>query len=138
MALAEPSRLHAPLEGGREGATVVVHPLVCAWVQAPPEMFVKQYGLLRSVTRMLRGPRPDWVPLPITAFFLEHPSVGPIIIDTGLHASVGVDPKQSFGRFLGRMYRGIEMTPEQTVAAQVRARGIAPRDVKVAIITHLH
>jgi N-acyl homoserine lactone hydrolase len=138
MALAHPSRLHTPLEGGRAGATITVHPLVCAWTPAPPEMLVKEYGLLRSLARMRGGPRPDWVPLPITAFLLEHPGAGPMLVDTGLHASVGVDPKQSFGRILGRMYRGIEMKPDQTVAAQVRARGIAPTDVKVAIMTHLH
>jgi N-acyl homoserine lactone hydrolase len=138
VALAHPSRLHGPLEGGKSGATVVVHPLLCAWGLAPPDMFVKRAGLLRSLLSMRGGPRPDWIRIPVTAFLLEHPSVGPILVDTGLHASVAVDPKQSFGSFLGRMYSGLEMNPDQAVAAQLRSRGIEAGEVKVAIMTHLH
>ena len=138
MALAQPSRLHGPLPGGQEGATVVVHPLVSATAPGPPGMFVKEHGALRTFWSARSGPHPDWPDVPITAFLLQHPGAGPIIVDTGLHASVGVDPSESFGRLLGRMYQGIEMGPDQTVAAQVRARGVEPSDVKVAIMTHLH
>ncbi len=138
MALAHPSRLHRPLDGGHDGATVVLHPLVCGWGPAPPGMFVKEAGPLRTFWKARGGPKPDWLRIPIPAFLIEHPGAGPIIVDTGLHASVAVDPSESFGRLLGRMYQNIEMTPDQTVAAQLRARGIEPSAVKVAIMTHLH
>src|SRR4029077_3254935 len=39
------------------------------------------------------------------------------------------------GRF---MARDVQMRPEQTVAAQLRAREIDPADVSVIVMTHLH
>ena len=72
------------------------------------------------------------------AFLVEHPGVGPILIDTGFHPSVAVDPKQNLGARVGRLY-SIDMKPEQAIAAQLREqKGIEPSDVRVAIMTHLH
>jgi glyoxylase-like metal-dependent hydrolase (beta-lactamase superfamily II) len=69
---------------------------------------------------------------------VEHPGVGAIIIDTGFHPSVAVDPKQNLGPVYGRIYR-IDMRPEQAIPAQLREqKGIEPQDVRVAIMTHLH
>ena len=96
MALAEPSRLTKPLPGGREGATVVLHPLVCALMDSPAEFMAMTGGKL-GVARKFLGSKDDWIKLPIPAFLVEHPGVGPIIIDTGFHPSVAVDPKQNLG-----------------------------------------
>lgn len=137
MALAEPSRLTKPLPGGRSGATVVLHPMVCAYMDSPPDFMAMTGGRLKVVRQAL-GSKDDWIRLPIVAFLVEHPGAGPIIIDTGFHPSVAVDPKQNLGRVYGRLYR-IHMTPEQALPAQLRAeKGIEPQDVRVAIMTHLH
>jgi glyoxylase-like metal-dependent hydrolase (beta-lactamase superfamily II) len=137
LALAEPSRLTKPLPGGRDGATVVLHPMVCAYMDSPPEFMAMTGGKLGTV-RKLFGSRDDWIKLPIVAFLVEHPGVGPIIIDTGFHPSVAVDAKQNLGPVYGRLYK-IDMRPEQALPAQLREqKGIEPQDVRVAIMTHLH
>lgn len=137
MALAEPSRLTKPLPGGREGATVVLHPMVCAYMDSPPEFMAMTRGKLRAA-RGVFGSKEGWIKLPIVAFLVEHPGAGPIIIDTGFHPSVAVDPKQNLGPVYGRIYR-IDMRPEQAIPAQLREqKGIEPADVRVAIMTHLH
>lgn len=136
MALAEPSRLTSPLEGGQEGATVVLHPMICARMASPPDFMAMSGGRLGAL-RSLRAPKDQWTDVPIVAFFLEHPTVGPMLVDTGFHPSVAVDPKQNLGPVFGRLYK-IDMRPEEAIAAQLRARGVQPDQVKVVIMTHLH
>jgi glyoxylase-like metal-dependent hydrolase (beta-lactamase superfamily II) len=61
------------------------------------------------------------------------------MIDTGLHPSVAVDPKQNFGRLMAfALARGLKMTPEQAVPAQLRALGFDPADVRLVLMTHMH
>ena len=76
--------------------------------------------------------------MPVPAFLVEHPGVGPMLIDTGLHPSVAVDPKQNFGRLLGFDYRGLKMNAEQAVPAQLRARGLDAADIRLVLMTHMH
>src|SRR5919109_3777071 len=136
MALAEPSRLTKPLEGGRQGATVKLRPLVSAWISGPAELMAMTGGKVKAV-RSIRSPRDQWLRVPVPAFLLEHPGVGKILVDTGFHASVAVDPKQNLGSILGRLYR-VEMSPEQAIAAQLRKLGVDAREIGVVIMTHLH
>lgn len=136
MALAAPSRLTKPLDGGREGATVKIHPIVCARMATPPEFMAMTEGTLKAL-RSISSPREEWLTVPIVAVLIEHPGVGPILMDTGFHPSVAVDPKQNLGPVFGRLYK-IDMKPEQAVSAQLRRRDIDPRDVKVVVMTHLH
>ena len=137
MALAEPSRLSGPLPGGQPGASVVLHPMVCAYQDSPPEFMVMTKGKARAVRQALLS-RKTQTKVPIVAFLVEHPGAGPILIDTGFHPSVAVDPKQNLGGVYGRLY-GIDMKPEQAISAQLREqKGVDPGDVRVAIMTHLH
>jgi glyoxylase-like metal-dependent hydrolase (beta-lactamase superfamily II) len=76
--------------------------------------------------------------IPVPAFLVEHPGTGPMLIDTGLHPSVAVDPKQNFGRVLAFYYRGIKMNSEQAAAAQLRARGLDAADIRYVLMTHMH
>ncbi|HEY7829154.1 MAG TPA: N-acyl homoserine lactonase family protein [Solirubrobacteraceae bacterium] len=82
------------------------------------------------------------ISVPIVAFLVEHPSVGLLLIDTGFHGSIADGPGAERSRNLGPvgrlMARDVSMRPEQTVAAQLRARGIDPADVAVIVMTHLH
>lgn len=117
-------------------ATVKLHPLIVADMQAPPNFFdgnANPLALLKGIVI----PRPRWVWLPIPAFLVEHPEHGPILIDTAFDASVATDPKQSLGRASATM-NTIRMRPEQAVPAQLRARGIDPSEVRLVVMTHLH
>ena len=136
MALAEASRLTQPLPGGQEGATVRVHPINTGYIFSPAE-FMARSGSAWKAWRSIRSPQEDWLKIPVPAFLIEHPGVGRILVDTGLHASVATDPKQNMGGLIGRFYR-FEMEPEQAAAAQLRARGIEASDIRVVVMTHLH
>jgi N-acyl homoserine lactone hydrolase len=136
MALAEASRLTQPLPGGQEGATVRVHPINTGHILSPAE-FMARTGSGWKTLRSIRTPKEEWLRLPAPVFLLEHPGVGKILVDTGLHASVATDPKQNMGGLIGRFY-SFDMQPEQAAAAQLRARGIEARDIGVVVMTHLH
>lgn len=131
-----PARL--PLPGGHEGAAVRVHPLSSGEVLMPPGFFHRPSGALsypRGLGLTTLKSRWTWVPIP--AFLVEHPTVGPILVDTGLDASVADDPARNLGRRHGLAFT-VRMTPEQAVPAQLRARGLGPEDVRVVVMTHLH
>src|SRR6266550_3468287 len=122
MALAEASRLTQPLPGGQQGATVRVHPISTGLILSPAEIMARTGGSWKAL-RSLRSPREEWLRLPVPVFLIEHPGVGKILVDTGLHASVAHDPKQTMGGLIGRFYR-FDMQPEQAAAAQLRKRGV--------------
>ena len=136
MALGEASRVTQPLPGGREGATVVVHPINTGYVLGPLEVMAMSGGKWKAV-RSMRTPHEEWLRLPAPVFLIEHPGAGKILVDTGLHASVAVDAKQKMGPLIGRFYH-FEMEPEQAAAAQLRARGVQPNDIDVVVMTHMH
>src|SRR4051794_22482770 len=136
MALAEASRLTQPLPGGQEGATVRIHPINTGHMLGPEELLAMSGGRVKAL-RSVRSPRDEWLKVPAPVFLLEHPGAGPILVDTGLHASVSVDPKQKMGGLIGRLYR-FESEPDQTAVAQLRKRGFEPGDIKLVVMTHMH
>ena len=60
-------------------------------------------------------PRDAWITAPIGAFLVEHPSAGPLLIDTGMHPVTAVEPRRNLGR-LGAA------THDAAVWAQLPAR----------------
>lgn len=133
---AQPQPAQLPLPGGREGATVRLHPLL-AGEMLTPSGFLDRPGGPLAVPRVFAA-RPSsgtWIPIP--AFLVEHPTAGPVLVDTGLHPSVAEDPGESFGPGFGRVLR-FRVTAEQALRAQLRARGVQPDEVRVVVITHLH
>ena len=137
---AEPRPASLPLPGGRDGAVVRLRPLLCGTWRWPPAALLREEG--RFAWRKALGlgvPRREWVDVPVQAFLVEHPGAGPMLIDTGFHPSVAVDPKANLGRLLTTMsLRDIEMAPEQAVPAQLRELGIDPASVGAVVMTHLH
>jgi N-acyl homoserine lactone hydrolase len=125
-----------PLPGGQAGATVRVHPLLCGEMHTPPRYLDKPKGPF-ALPRAIGLRRNDWVWIPVPAFLIEHPGVGPILVDTGFHPSVAFDPRQSFGT-IGNMMFTVRMRPEQALHAQLRDRGFEPDDVRVVVMTHMH
>lgn len=136
---AEPRPASLPLPGGTAGATVRLHPLLCATMIGPPAMFHREEGRLAALKATgLRVPRERWVQVPVIAFLVEHPSAGPLLVDTGFHPSVAVDPKQAMGRLGGLLFKDVRMDADDSVAGQLRSRGIDPQAIETVVMTHLH
>jgi N-acyl homoserine lactone hydrolase len=136
---AEPRPAELPLPGGREGARVRLHPLLTGRMTRPRAWFLREEGRLawrRAVGLGVK--KDDWLTVPVPAYLVEHPSVGPILIDTGFHPSVAAKPQANLGRLSQFTVRDVQMKPEQAAPAQLRKRGIEPSDVKVVLMTHLH
>ncbi len=136
---AEPLPAELPLPGGRPGTTVRVHPLLTATVSVPPATLHRVDGRLAGWKALgLTLSSADRVRLPVPAFLIEHPGAGLILVDTGFHPSVAVDPVQGFGRLGGIIFKDIEMDPDHAVPAQMRGLGLAAGDVRTVVMTHLH
>ncbi len=136
---AEPRPAELPLPGGRKDAAVRLHPLLTGRMITPPAWFLREEGRLAWRHAIGLGvPKENWLEVPVPAFLVEHPGVGPILIDTGFHPSVAVNPKQNLGRLALFAFKDLKMDPQQAVSAQLREKGIRPADVKVVVMTHLH
>lgn len=136
---AEPRPASLPLPGGHEGATVHLHPLLVARMKGPPAFFHREEGRLAKAHALGIGvSREDYVETPIVAFFVEHPTAGGMLIDTGFHGSVPLEPGQAMGRLGGLLFKDVEMQSNEAVPAQLRGLGVAPESIKTIVMTHLH
>jgi glyoxylase-like metal-dependent hydrolase (beta-lactamase superfamily II) len=136
---AEPLPAELPLPGGRPGATLRVHPLLTGSATAPPAMVHREEGRLAGWKALgLTLPASARMRLPVPAFLIEHPGAGLVLVDTGLHPSVAVDPGQVFGRLGGVIFKDVEMDAEQAVPAQMRELGLEADNVSTVVMTHLH
>ncbi len=136
---AEPRPAELPLPGGKDGATVKLHPLLSARMIAPPAMFHRAEGRLAPLKALgVRVPRDEWMEIPVISFLVEHPSAGHVLVDTGFHPAVAVDPKQGMGRLGGLLFKEVRMEAEDAVPGQLRRLGIDPTEVKTVVMTHLH
>jgi N-acyl homoserine lactone hydrolase len=89
----------------------------------------------RGARRYLRD---DWrdETLPVSSFLVEHPE-GLCLFDTGQTAAAGRPG------YFPRWYpffrlSAFELEPQDEVAAQLRTRGLEPRDVRWVVLSHLH
>jgi N-acyl homoserine lactone hydrolase len=134
----QPRPLTLPLPGGQRDATVRVHPLHVADAKVGPSYFERPSGPLWKPRGMgVFTPRSQWEWIPVPAFLVEHPGAGPILVDTGFHASAARDKRETLGRVAALAY-AIRMDEAQAVPAQLLARGVDPADVSVVVMTHLH
>lgn len=128
-----------PLPGGQEGATVSVRPLLSGTAAGPEPWFHREEGRLAKLHALGLGiPRPRMIRIPLPAFLVEHPGAGPMLVDTGLHPSVAVDPKENLGRLFLMAFNDLEFKPTDAVPSQLRALGIEPSSVGTIVMTHLH
>jgi glyoxylase-like metal-dependent hydrolase (beta-lactamase superfamily II) len=128
--------LDGPLAGGVEGGSVVIEPLEAGRAIQPAAYFERERGPLARLHAYGIGvSKDDYVDLPVPAFLVHHPGVGPILIDTGLHPSVARDPRDNLGRLASRLF---ELEEGADVPSQLRERGMKPADIAVVILTHLH
>jgi N-acyl homoserine lactone hydrolase len=134
-AAAEPERATLPLPGGQDGAIVRVHPVTTGTALYPRDAFYARGGRLAGLHALGIGSAKDEIPIP--AFIVEHPGAGLMLVDTGFHASLAVDPKANLGPVLGRLFKP-RMKTEDALPDQLRARGFDPHDVALVVMTHLH
>lgn len=137
MAPAEPKPADLPLAPGRTDATVRLHPLLtgtAAWPEAWPHRTEGPLAGLRAI-----GVGSKTVPIPLPSFLVEHPSAGPILIDTGLDPEVADGRKDGFGRVAAATTaRSFKLERSQAATEQLRARGVEPADVGHVLMTHMH
>jgi N-acyl homoserine lactone hydrolase len=89
-------------------------------------------ALWRRLQPLLPG---EWVEnVPVYAFAIEHPE-GVVVVDTGSGAHLKQSPP---GHPYFRLAVRFDVEPEQEVGPQLRNLGIAARDVKTVVLTHLH
>ncbi len=134
----EPQPLAGPLPGGKAGATVTVEPLIAGHADFPRDAMVDPGGsfkTLRLARAMSSAKAAESVPVP--AFLIRHPTVGPVLVDTGLHPSIASGGSENFGGLANRFGRPT-LAPGEDVPSQLRAKGIEPRQVPVVVMTHLH
>jgi N-acyl homoserine lactone hydrolase len=134
---AEPTALREPLEGGTDGATVVIEPLNTGEALWPESFFDRKgTGLISRMRALGIGSSPDsWESRPVPVYLVRHPSVGNILIDAGLHPSVARNPRDNLGRFSGRHYKVQE---GRDIVSQLRERGLSHSDIAFVVLTHLH
>jgi N-acyl homoserine lactone hydrolase len=90
------------------------------------------HGLRRRLAPLFDDQWTDW--LPTYAFAIEHRD-GVILVDSGSNAGLKALPRwHPYFRLAVRF----DIEPEQEAGPQLRALGIAPRDVKMVVLTHLH
>jgi len=134
----EPQPLNAPIAGGSNGASVAVEPLVAGHVDFPRAAMVDPGGSFKTL-RLARAmsSSKQAVSVPVPAFLIRHPTVGPVLVDTGLHPSIASGGGENFGGLANRFGRP-SLEPGEDVPSQLRAKGIEPRQVPVVVMTHLH
>lgn len=132
-----------PLPGGERDAKLSLHPMLCPTGSMSANWFVRKPGPVEALKAFGVGvSADDLIPVPIPAYLLEHPSAGPVLVDTGMHASVteggGRERARNLGPIGRLMSRHSDEAPGQTAAAQLRARGVRPEDIELIVMTHLH
>jgi N-acyl homoserine lactone hydrolase len=91
------------------------------------------HGIARQLAIFADQTWTDW--LPTYAWAIEHPE-GVIVIDTGQGGHLRKSA-QSLHPYV-RWNAAFQIEPEQEIGPQLRALGIAQRDVKKVVLTHLH
>ena len=85
----------------------------------------------------LLGVGGESVRAPLLWFLVRHPSAGPILIDTGLHPDAMESARRDYGPVLSLLLRSMKPA-DKPFGEQLRAQGVEPEDVRLAVMTHLH
>jgi N-acyl homoserine lactone hydrolase len=99
---------------------LVVRPLECGWLTAD------------AATMLAGGIGP--MRMPVGAFLIEHPQ-GTVVFDTGMHPELEHDTTRM--RSTAPLF-DVELDATWTLTGQLEASGVAPDDVDVAVLSHLH
>jgi glyoxylase-like metal-dependent hydrolase (beta-lactamase superfamily II) len=125
--------------GGSKGTSVAVEPLLGAEVRAPRSFFEAKAPGSGAMLSLLASPlkRSEWEWWPIPAFLIHHPEAGAVLVDTGFHPSVAVQPSANLGK-AGAAFNKVRMREGHSIAAQLRDKGHDPKSIETVVMTHLH
>jgi N-acyl homoserine lactone hydrolase len=133
-----PKRAALPLAGGSEGAGVAVTPLLTGERLVMPRFLARPSGPLPTLRGLgLLTPRSRWTWVPVACFLTEHPTAGPILVDTGLPPGAARDVGATLGR-RAALVCDIRMDDGWEVTERLAARGLDPLGVRLVVMTHLH
>jgi glyoxylase-like metal-dependent hydrolase (beta-lactamase superfamily II) len=76
-------------------------------------------------------------PLPIYAFLVEHPE-GAILVDTGETAQAGQPGWFPRWHPYFKLAVRIEVRPEEELGPRLAETGVAPDDIRLVVLTHMH
>ena len=95
-------------------------------------------GSCRHCERMVRADG-TWraATFPSMCALLIHPTVGPVLFDTG-YAEHFVTATQPWPERFYRWVTPMHLPPSETLAAQLAGLNLAPGDVRVCVISHFH
>ncbi len=81
-----------------------------------------------------------YILVPINCFLIDHPSAGPILVDTGINWEQARKHKEYYTGLTGLVTDEDEyvLQPEEEINMQLQALGYQCRDVQNVILTHLH
>jgi glyoxylase-like metal-dependent hydrolase (beta-lactamase superfamily II) len=86
---------------------------------------------------IIEGGGSSFLVMPVHAYLFEHPTEGPVMIDTGFGRRTAADPYDYPGRMSAQLLH-LRMGPDGPVADRLPEVGIAPDDVKHVVVTHMH
>ena len=87
-------------------------------------------GRIRAPARFMELGGEGELDFPVWAFLIRHPSRGEALFDAGMHPA-------DHGRTVSKHYH-FHVPPEQTVTGQLGLHGLAARDVRTVVISHIH
>jgi N-acyl homoserine lactone hydrolase len=110
-----------------------IHAIQTGAVQIKTSQIVgRGHGLARRLAPVVDEHWSDW--LPVYAFAIEHRD-GVILVDSG--SNVGLKSLPRWHPYFRSAVR-FEIERDQEAGPRLRALGIAPRDVKTIVLTHMH
>jgi N-acyl homoserine lactone hydrolase len=119
--------------------SVTLHRVLCAESAVTPAWLYRPAAEGRPLRAVGIGvPSADWIPFPVAASLVKHPTHGPLLIDCGLSMGATDNLTADFGRFNAFFWRRLETGPGRSLASQLRALGLRPEDIELAVMTHLH
>ena len=99
------------------------------------------YGSRIPMYAWILGSRSWTPPRPVNVYVIEH-ARGLVLFDLGQDRASVTDPDGYFPsqptRFLYDRLARFQIGPDETLTAQLAARGYRPSDVRVAVMSHLH
>lgn len=99
------------------------------------------YGSRTPMYAWILGSREWTSPRPVNVYVIEHAD-GLVLFDLGQDRNSVISPDTYFPgqpiRFLYDRLARFQIRPEETLSAQLKARGHSPSDVSIAVMSHLH
>jgi glyoxylase-like metal-dependent hydrolase (beta-lactamase superfamily II) len=131
-------RVREPVASRSTAAVASVSVLSTGTTQIHPQ---HAYGSRAPMYGWILGSRTWTPPRPINVYVIEHRD-GLVLFDLGQDRESVTNPDAYFPdqpvRFLYDRLARFRIAPEETLSAQLRARGYQPGDVRIAVMSHLH